>query len=147
MENLVKANNSNDSEEKKLLRGKAETLQKELFALTDKLEQLRISLVVIKQEYDIRIGRIYLRIDELNLEILKFKKIEDLLKKNIPIEEVEKIIEESLKNRKKTIKEEYTKINKEEEIVGKRKDIPEKERNELKKLWRQSLIIRLIIKI
>ena len=137
MENLVKTNNSNDSEEKKILRKKAEALQKELFVLTDKLESLKIDLVIIKQEYNIRIGRIYLKINELDLEILKFKKIENSLKKNIPIKEAEKIINESLKYRKKTIKEEYSKINEEKKIVEKRKFISEKERSELKKLWRQ----------
>ena len=137
MENLVKTNNSNDSKENKILRQKAEALQKELFILTDKLESLKIDLVIIKQEYNIRIGRIYLKINELDLEILKFKKIEDSLKKNIPIEEAEKIIDESLKYRKKTIKEEYSKINEEKKIVEKRKVISEKERSELKKLWRK----------
>src|SRR5665647_2686843 len=97
MENLVKTNNSNDSKENKILRQKAEALQKELLTLTDKLESLKIDLLIIKQEYSIRIGRIYLKINELDLEILKLKKIEDSLKKNIPIEEAEKIIDESLK--------------------------------------------------
>lgn len=138
MQNLIKSDNSsNDSEEKKILRQKAEALQKELFTLTDKLEHLKIELVIIKQEYDIRIGRIYLRIDELDLKILKFKKIDDLLKKNISPEEAEKIIDESLKSSQETIDEEYAKIDEEEEIVEKRKVIPEKESDELKELWRQ----------
>jgi len=113
MENLVKTNNSNDSKENKILRQKAEALQKELFILTDKLESLKIDLIIIKQKYNIRIGRIYLKINELDLEILKFKKIEDSLKKDIPVEEEEKIIDESLKYHKKTIKEGYSKINEE----------------------------------
>jgi len=137
MENLVKTNNSKDSKKNKILRQKAKALQKELFILTDKLEGLKIDLIIIKQEYSIRIGRIYLKINELDLEILKFKKIEDSLKKNIPIEEAEKIIDESLKFHKKTIKEEYSRINKEKKFDEKRKVIFEKERNELKKLWRQ----------
>ena len=136
MENLVKTNNSNDSKENKILRQKAEALQKELLALTDKLGSLKIDLLIIKQEYFIRIGRIYLKINELDLEILKLKKIEDSFKKNLPIKE-EKIIDELLKHRKKTINEEYSKINEEKKIAEKRRVISEKERKELKKLWRQ----------
>jgi hypothetical protein len=125
-----------DSEEKKILRQKVQELKSELLLLTEKVEQLKIDLVVIKQEYDIRIGRLYLRMDELDLEILKFKKIEDLLKRNISLEEAKRIVEETLKARQKTIDEEYAKLDEEEEIVEKRKNIPENEKEELKKLWR-----------
>jgi len=134
---LATTNKSIDeSSEKKILRQKVQELKGELLLLTEKVEQLKIDLVVIKQEYDIRIGRLYLRIDELDLEILKYKKIEDLLKRNISLDEAKKIVEETLKARQKTIDEEYAKLDEEEEIVEKRKNIPENEKQELKKLWR-----------
>ena len=86
MTKLVTTNNSLDeSSEKKILRQKVQELKGGLLLLTEKVEQLKIDLVVIKQEYDIRIGRLYLRMDELDLEILKFKKIEDLLKRNFSL--------------------------------------------------------------
>lgn len=135
--NLVTTNNGLDeSSEKKILRQKVQELKKELLVLTEKVEQLKIDLVVIKQEYDIRIGRLYLRMDELDLEILKFKKVKDLLKRNFSLEEAKKIVEETLKARQKTINEEYAKLNEEEEKVEKRKNIPENKKEELKKLWR-----------
>lgn len=134
---LVTTNNSLDeSAEKKILRQKVQELKNELLLLTEKVEQLKINLVVIKQEYDIRIGRLYLQMDELDLEILEFKKIEDLLKRKFSLEEAKKIVEETLKARQKTIDEEYTKLEEEEEAVEKRKNIPENEKEELKKHWR-----------
>ena len=91
MTKLVTTNNSLDeSSEKMILRQKVQELKGELLLLTEKVEQLKIDLVVIKQEYDIRIGRLYLQMDELDLEILKFKKIEDLLKRNFSLEEAKK---------------------------------------------------------
>ena len=137
MTKLAIANNSpEESEERTILHHKVLELKIDLLVLTEKVEQLKIDLVVIKQEYDIRIGRLYLRIDELDLEILKFKKIEDLLKRNISLKEAKKIVEESLKVRQKTIDEGYAKLDGEEEKVEKRKNIPESEKDELKKLWR-----------
>lgn len=138
MTKLVINNNSIDEpEEKKILRQKVQYLKDELLVLTEKVEQLKIDLVVVKQEYNVRIGRLYLRIDELDLEILKFKKIEDFLKRNFSLEEARKIVEETLKSRQKTIDDEYAKLDEEGEIVEKRKSIPESEKLELKKLWRQ----------
>ena len=137
MTKLVTTNNSlEESAEKKILRQKVQELKNELFVLTEKVEQLKIDLVVVKQEYDIRIGRLYLRMDELDLEILKFKKIDDLLKRNFSLEEAKIIVEETLKAKQKTIDEEYAKLDEEEEKVEKRKNIPENEKEELKKLWR-----------
>jgi hypothetical protein len=134
---IIKNNNStNESEEKKILRQKVQDLKNELLILTEKVGQLKIDLVVVKQEYDIRIGRLYLRMDELDLEILKFKKIEDLLKRKFSLEEAKIIVKETLKARQKTIDEEYAKLDEEGEIVEKRKNIPEHEKEELKKLWR-----------
>ena len=126
-----------ESEENKILRQKVKDLKNKLLILTEKVEQLKIDLAVVKQEYDIRIGRLYLKIDELDLEILKFKKIEDLLKRNLSFEEARKIVEETLKARQKTIDDEYAKLDAEEEIVEKRKNISESEKVKLKKLWRQ----------
>ena len=138
MTKLVTTNNSiEESAEKKILRQKVQELKNELLILTEKVEQLKIDLVVVKQEYDIRIGRLYLRMDELDLEILKFKKVEDLLKRNFSLEEAKKIVEETLKAKQKIIDEEYAKLNEEEEIIEKRKNIPENEKEELKKLWRR----------
>jgi len=48
----------------------------------------------------VRFGRLYLKLDELDLEILKFKKIEDLINKGFSFEEAQKIVEETLKKRR-----------------------------------------------
>lgn len=68
---------------------KQEIVEKErlLSELIEDLENLKIDLSLIKQEYEIKIGRLFLRLDEIDLEILKFKKIGDLINKGIPLEE------------------------------------------------------------
>lgn len=49
-----------------------------------------------------KVGRLYLKLDELDLEILKFKKIEDLINKGFSFEEAQKIVEETLKKKTRT---------------------------------------------
>ena len=49
--------------------------REKLSTLIDEIEQLKIDLTLVKQEYDVRVGRLYLQLDEVNLEILKFKKL------------------------------------------------------------------------
>ncbi len=138
MSNIVKTNSSLDEplEKRELERAIAEK-EKLLVAILEKAEQMKIDLSVLKQEYDIKIGRLYLRLDEVDLEILKFKKIEDLLDKGFSFSEAQKIVEETLKKRREQIKEEYHKLDEEEKDFESRKIISADEQEELKKLWRK----------
>lgn len=138
MNNLIKTNSSLDEPfgKRRLERAIAEK-EKLLIAILEKVERLRIDLSVLKQEYDIKIGRLYLRLDEVDLEISKFKKIEDLLEKGISFSEAQKTIKEMLKKRREQIKEEYRKLNEEEKDLEDRRVISADEQEELKKLWRK----------
>jgi len=138
MTKIIKSNVSLDEplEKRELERAIAEK-EKLLMAVLEKVEQLKIDLSVLKQEYDIKIGRLYLRLDEVNLEILKFKKIEDLLDNGFSFSEAQKIVEETLKKRREQIKEEYHKLDEEEKDFESRKIISADEQEELKKLWRK----------
>lgn len=109
--------------------------EKALNNLLDEVEQLKIDLTVVKQEYEIKVGRLYLKLDEIDLEILKFKKIEDLVSKGFSFEEAQKIVEETLKKRREQIKEEYKKLDEEEKEAESRKRISEEDKQELRKLW------------
>lgn len=134
----MKSNTSLDEPlEKRELKQAIAEKEKILIAILEKVEQLRIDLSILKQEYDIKIGRLYLRLDEINLEILKFKKIEDLLDKGFSFSEAEKIVEETLKKRREQIQDEYNNLDDEEKDFENRKIISEDEQEELKKLWRK----------
>jgi len=138
MAKTVKTNSSLDEPfEKRELERTIAKKEKILVAVLEKVEQLKIDLSVLKQEYDIKIGRLYLRLDEINSEILKFKKIEDMLDKGFSFSEAKKIIEEALKNRREQVKEEYRKLDEKEKDFESRKVISAEEQEELKKLWRK----------
>jgi len=135
---MIKFNISLDEPLKKCkLEKEISEKEKTLNKLIDKIEQLKIDLTIAKQEYEIKVGRLYLKLNEVNLEILKFKKIEDLISKGLSFEEAQKVVEEALKKRREQIKEEYKKLDEEEKKVKSRKTVSEEDKEELKKLWRK----------
>lgn len=111
--------------------------KEELFALLEKVEKLKLDLSFIKQEYNIRIGKLYLYLDELDFEILKIKKIQDLLLLGIPLDEAQKIVEEELSKQKQRIKDSYEELNEEEADFERKKAISETDLQELKQLWKE----------
>ena len=138
MTKIIKSNTSIDEPlEKRELEKAISEKEKKLNALIDEIEQLKIDLTAVKQEYDVKVGRLYLRLDELDLEILKSKKIEDLINNGFSFEEAQKIVEETLKKRREQIEEEYKKLNEEEKEIESRKGISAEDKEELKKLWRK----------
>lgn len=121
--------------EKRELQQAISEKEKLLIELVEEIEHFKIDLSVVKQEYDIKIGRLYLKLDETDLEILKFKKIEDLINKGFSFEEAKKVVEDTLKKRHEQIDEEYKKLNEEEKDIEKRKNVSKAEQEELKKLF------------
>ena len=138
MTKISKSNTSLDEPlEKRELQEAILEKEKLLIELIEEIEHFKIDLSVVKQEYDIKIGRLYLKLDETDLELLKFKKIEDLINKGFSFEEAQKVVEDSLKKRREQIEEEYKKLNEEEKDIERKKHISQEEQAELKKLFRK----------
>lgn len=136
MKKIIKSNTTLDEPlEKRELAKAISEKEKRLNELIDKVEQLKIDLTIVKQEYEVKVGRLYLKLDGVDLEILKFKKIEDLISKGFSFEEAQKIVEETLKKRREQIEEEYKKLDEEEKDIESRKYISEEQKEELKKLY------------
>jgi len=111
--------------------------EKLLVIILEKVERLKIELSAIKQEYDIKIGRLYLRLDEIDLEILKFKKIEDLLLDGFSLSEAQKIVNDKIKHWQDRIRGEYEKIDDEEKSINNHKVLSEKNQEEINRIWRK----------
>lgn len=138
MTKIIKSDTSLDEpKEKRELQQAISEKEKVLIELVEEIEHFKIDLSIVKQEYDIKIGRLYLKLDEVDLEILKFKKIEDLINQAFSFEEAQRVVEDTLKKRREQIEEEYKKLNDEEKDVEKRKTISKEEQEELKKLFRK----------
>jgi uncharacterized protein YoaH (UPF0181 family) len=126
-----------ESKEKNELKKVVSKKEKKLNKLIEKLEQLKIDLTTIKQEYEIKVGRLYLRLDEIELEILKYKRIEDLMNKGFSFEEAQKTVEENLKEKQEQIQKEYQKIDDEGKEFASRSNISKEKEDELKQIWRK----------
>lgn len=138
MMDITKSNISLDEPlEKRELQQSIAEKEKLLIELVEEIERLKIDLSVIKREYDIKIGRLYLKLDETDLEILKFRKIEDLINKGFSFEKAKKVVEDTLKKRREQIDEEYKKLNEEEKDIVERKTISKEEQEKIKKLFRK----------
>lgn len=136
MKKIIQSNTSVDEPaEQRDLRQAIDEKEKELIELIEANEKFKIDLSLLKQEYDVKIGRLYLKLDEADLEILKFKKIESLVNKGLSFEEAQKIVEETLKKRREQIDQEYQRLNEEEKEVERKKHISKEEQEELKKLF------------
>ena len=137
MTKIVSGKNSIDEPiEKRKLQQTIFEKEKFLIVILAEGEHLRIDLSVLKQEYDIKIGRLYLRIDDLDLDI-EIQENGDLLNKGFSFTEAQKLVEETLQKKRERIKEEYHDLNEEVKDFKKHKTASVDEQEELKKLWRK----------
>lgn len=126
-----------ESNEAKKLKQIISEKEQELAELITDTEQLKNSLSVIKQRYDTEIGRLYLQLEDIEIEICQIKTIEELVAKWLSCEEAEMIIWERTRKEKEKIQKQYAEIQDQEDEIEKRKKISEDEQNELKQLYKK----------
>jgi hypothetical protein len=128
-----------DQQEKQYLQRIILGKEKMLIELVEQNEHFKEDLFIVKQEYDIKIGRPYLKLNETDLEILKLKKIEELISKGFRYEEALKVIDSTLGNKREQIGEEYKKLDVQEKDIQKVKAVSQTDQEELKKYFVNSL--------
>lgn len=110
-----------------------------LTKLTTKLTLLKMELSIIQHEYQKRIGRLYKRDDQLDLEIIHYKNILRLIKEGLSLETALKKLQDKFYASENTEsfswhygRQQFTSQPREESI-------PEEKKLEVKKLWRDLL--------
>lgn len=111
--------------------------KKQLIDLNETLESLKMELLRIKHEYDRRIGLLYIQINELDLQIIKIKRILDLIHDGKTREEAQKQVDERFKQQEEEIYDEYQEFNEEEQIIQKQEEMNKKSHEDIKKIWRK----------
>ncbi len=107
-----------------------------LIELTHIVEQLKIDLSLIRQEYNIKIGRLYLKLDQLDLEISKLTKIRKLMDEGYSLKEAKSHVDEETRSEQEKIDQENEKINEEQEKKENIQGLSEEEMNQLKSLYK-----------
>ena len=80
--------------------------RKVLIKLTERLELLKMDLSKIEDEYQVRVGRLYIEDNLLDLQIIRFKKINELMDCGLTFEEAVLEIEENYISEKVQLEEE-----------------------------------------
>lgn len=130
-----------DETTKNNLQKSIEKKRHKLMQLTKKLDALNHELETIKKEYQYRIGRLYAKDNELDIEIIKYKNILRLIEEGITYEEAKKELEEFWLNNLFNEKEQQFSYEEtfEDNIEQDTKQHKEKY-SELKKLWKKLIL-------
>lgn len=120
----------------KELEQKIAKLENTLLEILEKNEQLKIDLSILKREYNIKVGRLYLRLDELEIAIVMYKTIDERIKKGEGYDYARSQAEEEIKEQKEKVNKERRNINGEEKSKS-AKNISDEEKKQLKELFRK----------
>jgi hypothetical protein len=104
--------------------------------LTTKIEMLRMELDLVKHEYDVRIGTLLLKDNQLDLEIIQAKNINTLMEQGMTLGEAQREISEYFYSDILRMQQEQEKIEAEQELYKDRKIIDENAQAEIKALWK-----------
>lgn len=126
---------------KKQLRLSIERKRKVLEKITEKVEVLRMELDIIKDEYNVRIGKLYLKDNSLDLEIIRYRHISSLMEEGLSFNDAVKQIEDNIYNQLLELQHLEEEINEAEQLMQDRQEVTPKVEQDIKKLWKQ-LIVR-----
>lgn len=111
---------TNEEEVKNTLRRTIDKKRKALLKTSEKTELLRMSLEKIEEEYNYRVGRLYIKDNLLDLEIIRNKKINELMDCGLSFEDAVLELEENLQKEKERLQKEEEKFDEyHEELDGK----------------------------
>lgn len=128
---------TNDEEIKNLLRKTIDKKRKTLLKVSEKTELLRMSLEKIEEEYNYRVGRLYVKDNLLDLEIIRNKKINELMDCGLSFEDAVLELEENLQREKERLQKEEEKFDEYYEIRDEKTDQPEDFLKTLRVLWKK----------
>lgn len=126
-----------ENKKKDQLRSSIYRKQKTLQEWTEKVEELRMELELIKHEYHVRVGGLLLKDNQLDLEILQLKNLKERMAEGLTYGEAVKEEEDAFYNEILRMQKEQEKINEEKEILEKRETMDVLIAQEVKELWKK----------
>lgn len=126
-----------ETEEKteELLRKTVDRKRKVLIKLTEKLELLKVDLLKIEEEYNGRVGRLYVKDNLLDLQIIRYKKINELMDCGLTYNEAVLEMEENYRADKEQIDEESKRFEEYQEIMD--NELSDEAIINIKKIWKK----------
>lgn len=102
-----------------------------------KTETLRISLEMAKQEYMVKVGSLFLKDNQLDLEIIRFKNILKLMEEGMTYEKAAQELSETFYAQQVELEREQRKIKEEEQIMMKREKHEANDQFDIKSVWKR----------
>lgn len=123
---------------------KRESLQKvirkkrqQLTRLLTKTETLRVELDMVRQEYDVRVGSLYLKDNQLDIEIIYFKNIIQLMGEGVSYKDAVERLNDTFYAKQRAFEKERERMRQEEKIYTQRSESESQHMgDELKKMWK-----------
>lgn len=134
---LRKLTLSEDIKKKNQVQKSIDQKKKVLSIWTEKIEMLRVNLELIEHEYNVRIGYLLLKDNQLDLEIIQLKNLKRLMDEGMSYEEAVRYEEDKFYNEILRMQEEQKKLDEEKEIFEAANSIPDEMKEEIKMLWKK----------
>lgn len=103
----------------------------------EKIELLRMDLDLIKHEYDVRIGYLLLKDNQLDLEIIQLKNLKRLMEEGMTYEEAVAYEEDKFYSEILRMQEEAKRIEEEKEMLENIYNVSEEIAEDIKTLWKK----------
>ncbi|MDE2590202.1 MAG: J domain-containing protein [Patescibacteria group bacterium] len=137
---MQKVKLSREENEKKQLHLSIVRKRKLLENITEKVEVLRMELDLIKDEYNARIGKLYLKDNTLDLEIIRYRHISSLIEQGHTFGEAVKEIEDGIINQLLEMQQLEEEIHEAEAVMQDRQKVEASVERNIKKLWKQLIL-------
>lgn len=111
--------------------------RKVLEVWTEKVESLKLDLDLVKNEYTVRIGYLFLKDNQLDLEIIQYKNLKRLMDEGMTYDEAVRAEEDTFYNEILRMQKEQEKIEGEKILFEKRNDVSEEIQADIKILWKK----------
>lgn len=137
MKNALLITITQEEKIKKQLQASIKRKRKVLEQWMEKVESLKMELETVKNTYNIRIGYLFLKDNQLDLEIIQQRNLKRLIDEGMTYEEAIKAEEDTFYNEILRMQKEQEKIEEEKTFFEKRQELPEEVEENLKKIWKK----------
>ncbi|HET9946692.1 MAG TPA: hypothetical protein VFQ63_01380 [Patescibacteria group bacterium] len=137
MKNILTPVVLSDDKTKKQLKNAIERRRVILTTWTLKVEELQMELDLIQHEYNVRIGYLILKDNQLDLEIIQLRNLQTLMENGMTYDQAVRFEEDKFYNEIIEMQEKQKEIDEEKEFLEKREEVSEDVQKEIKELWKK----------
>ena len=135
--NLLRVVRTAEDREKSHIQKSILSKRKILTTWITKNEMLRVELEMVKQEYDVRVGSLYLKDNQLDLEIIHYQNVVSLMREGKTYESAVDSLKETYYAQQLELGKEEERMRFEELIYQKREEVKDESiLFDIKKLWK-----------